>query len=38
VFTTLGVEPEVMQLDEVKAFVRKEYALVMTDARPSKSR
>jgi tripartite-type tricarboxylate transporter receptor subunit TctC len=38
VFTTLGVEPEVMQLDEVKAFVRKEYALVMTDVRPSKPR
>ena len=37
-FATLGVEPEVMQLDEVKAFVRKEYALVMTDAHPSKPR
>lgn len=37
-FTTLGVEPEVMQLDEVKAFVRKEYALVTTEAHPSKPR
>lgn len=37
-FITLGVEPEVMQLDEVKAFVRKEYALVMTDAHASKTR
>jgi tripartite-type tricarboxylate transporter receptor subunit TctC len=37
-FATLGVEPDVMQLDEVKAFVRKEHALVMTGAHASKSR
>jgi tripartite-type tricarboxylate transporter receptor subunit TctC len=37
-FTTLGVEPEVMQLDEVKAFVRQEYAVAMTYAQPSKPR
>lgn len=37
-FTTQGVEPEVMQLDEVKAFVRQEYALAMTHSHPSKPR
>ena len=37
-FTTQGVEPAVMQLDEVKAFVRQEYALAMTYVQPSKPR